>query len=407
MYSPLIRRPANHGDMRELMSPSASSPATAAPATAPRERAQFALAAPALAPATEGEKRLLAIWEQVLEIRGLGVEDDDFELGGDSLVGLILFGEVESAFGVALPVSVLLDCPNVRLLAQRLEEEKTPVAPPPVASVQPPAPVIQRREAVQRPLIAIRPEGSLPPLFFTHTILGDVVFVRQFLSYLPPDQPLYAIQARGLEGDDPPHTDFEEMASDFVKLIRKVQPAGPYFLAGLCDGSLTAVEMARILRAAGEEVAFVGLIDPRANPVEVPWLYWKNPEAPATRLWRWVVRRGLHLRRRLGPLIGWHTPRETVERPVQGAEMQRRHLAIRMGMTKALTSYRPRPYGGAITVFASTDRIGRLQQVKPGWGALARQWTLHPIAAAHADIFAADLPKLGTRFGQSIVEAQR
>ena len=120
MYSPLIRRPANHGDMRELMSPSASSPATAAPATAPRERAQFALAAPALAPATEGEKRLLAIWEQVLEIRGLGVEDDYFELGGDSLVGLILFGEVESAFGVALPVSVLLDCPNVRLLAQLL-----------------------------------------------------------------------------------------------------------------------------------------------------------------------------------------------------------------------------------------------------------------------------------------------
>ena len=285
-------------------------------------------------------------------------------------------------------------------------KRQAPVAPPPVAAVQPPAPVIQRREAVQRPLIAIRPEGSLPPLFFTHTILGDVVFVRQFLPYLPPEQPLYAIQARGLEGDDPPHTDFEEMASDFVKLIRRVQPAGPYFLAGLCDGSLTAVEMARILRAAGEEVAFVGLIDPRANPVEVPWLYWKNPEAPATRLWRWVVRRGLHLRRRLGPLIGWHTPRETVERPVQGAEMQRRHLAIRIGMTKALTSYRPRPYGGAITVFASTDRIGRLQHVKPGWGALARQWTLHPIAAAHVDIFAAGLPQLGTRFGQSIIEAQ-
>ena len=389
------------------MAPSASSPATAAPATAPRERAQFGLAAPAVAPATAGETRLLAIWEQVLEIQGLGVEDDYFELGGDSLVGLILFGEVESAFGVALPVSTLLDCPTVRLLAQRLEEEKAPVAPPPVVAAQPPAPVIQRREAVQRPLIAIRPEGSLPPLFFTHTILGDVVFVRQFLPYLPPEQPLYAIQARGLEGDDPPHTDFEEMASDFVKLIRKVQPAGPYFLAGLCDGSLTAVEMARILRAAGEEVAFVGLIDPRANPVEVPWLYWKNPEAPATRLWRWVVRRGLHLRRRLGPLVGLPPTPETVERPVQSAEMQRRHLAIRIGMTQALASYRPRPYGGAITVFASTDRIGRLQEVRPGWGALARQWTLHPIAAAHVDIFAAALPKLGSRFGQSITEALR
>jgi len=389
------------------MAPSASSPATAAPATAVRERAQFGLAARALAPATAGEARLLAIWEQVLEIRGLGVEDDYFELGGDSLMGLILFGEVESAFGVALPVSILLDCPNVRLLAQRLEEEQAPAArkPAAMAPVRGLAPVIQHREAVQRPLIAIRPEGSLPPLFFTHTILGDVVFVRQFLPYLPPEQPLYAIQARGLEGDDPPHTDFEEMASDFVKLIRRVQPAGPYFLAGLCDGSLTAVEMARILRAAGEDVGFVGLVDPRANPVEVPWLYWKNPEAPAIRLWRWAVRRGLHLRRRLGPLIGWPTPKETIERPVQGAEMQRRHLAIRIGMTQALTSYRPRPYGGAITVFASTDRIGRLQDRKPGWGALARQWTLHPIAAAHVDIFASGLPQLGGRFGKSIDEA--
>jgi hypothetical protein len=118
-----------------------------------------------------------------------------------------------------------------------------------------------------------------------------------------------------------------------------------------------------------------------------------------------VVRRALHLRRRLGPLVGVPHAKETVERPVQGAEMQRRHLAIRIGMTQALTNYRPRPYGGAITVFASTDRIGRLQQVKPGWGALARQWTLHPIAAAHVDIFAAALPKLGSRFGQSINEA--
>jgi oxalate---CoA ligase len=376
----------------------ASSPSAA---STPKERGQFGLAAPAVPPASEDERRLLAIWQEVLDIRGLGVEDDYFELGGDSLVGLVLFGEVESHFGQALPVSVLLDCPTVRLLARRLAEGAAPGPASPVLAVPRPAPVI-RREAVQRPLIAIRAEGSLPPLIFTHTILGDVVFVRQFLPYLPPEQPLYAIQARGLEGEDAPHTDFEEMASDFVKLIRRVQPAGPYFLAGLCDGSLTAVEMARILRAAGEEVAFVGLIDPRTNPVEVPWLYWTDPEAPMTLLWRWAVRRALHWQRRLGPFIGWNPPEETVERPAQGAEMERRHLAIRAGMTRALAAYRPRPYGGAITIFASRDRIGRVQDRKPGWYALARQWELHPIAAAHVDIFGTGLPQLGGRLRDSL-----
>jgi len=383
----------------------ASSPSSSA-SSAPKERGHFGLAEPAVPPATEGERRLLEIWQEVLDIRGLGVEDDYFELGGDSLVGLILFGEIERGFGQALPVSVLLDCPTVRLLAKRLDESTTPAAAPsaPVIAV-PRATLVIRREAVQRPLIAIRAEGSLPPLFFTHTILGDVVFVRQFLPYLPPEQPLYAIQARGLEGEDAPHNDFEEMAADFVKLIRRVQPAGPYFLAGLCDGSLTAVEMARILRAAGEEVAFVGLVDPRTNPNEVPWLYWTDPEAPVTQLWRWVIRRALHLRRRVGPLMGWTPPEETIERPAQGAEMERRHLAIRVGMTLALKAYRPKPYGGAITIFASSDRIGRVRERKPGWSALARQWVLHPIATAHVDIFGTGLPQLGGRLRESLDEA--
>src|SRR5215475_12604487 len=110
----------------------ASSPSSSV-AAPPKERGQFGLAEPAVPPATEEERRLLAIWERVLEIRGLGVEDDYFELGGDSLVGLILFGEVESSFGQALPVSVLLDCPTVRLLAARLAEGAAPAAPPPAA----------------------------------------------------------------------------------------------------------------------------------------------------------------------------------------------------------------------------------------------------------------------------------
>ena len=361
------------------------SAAPGASAEGKRPRAQFDLGTEPAPAATDCEQRLLAIWEDVLDIEGLGVEDDFFELGGDSLTGLTLFGEIEQQFGEALPLSTLIDCPTVRLLAKQLDR---------------PAP------QVQHPLVAIRGEGRRPPLFFAHTILGDVLFVREFLAYFPADQPLYAIEARGLDGEDEPHTSFAEMAADFVQLIRRVQPRGPYFLAGLCDGSLTAVEIGRILRAAGEEVAFIGLIDPRTSPVEAPWLYWHRPDAPLTRLLRWTIRRGRHARRRLGPLIGWHPIEETVERPVAGAKMKRRHAAIRAGMTSALEAYRPEPYGGSITIFASAHRVRQLSGRKPGWSSLAARCETHVVAEGHVQAFDTDLPRLGASLAEALAKAQ-
>ena len=85
--------------------------------------------------------------------------------------------------------------------------------------------------------------------------------------------------------------------------------------------------------------------------------------------------------------------------------MERRHLAIRTGMTRALAAYRPKPYAGAVTIFASKDRIGRVQELKPGWYALARTWRLYPIAAPHADIFGPALPELGDAFGKAVADA--
>jgi thioesterase domain-containing protein len=350
-----------------------------------RQRSQLGFEGPPTPPSTPAEERLLAIWEEALAIVGLGVEDDYFELGGDSLVGLILLGEVEQQLGQALPLSALVECPTIRLLAARFEAP----APLPVA----------------HPLVTLRPEGSRPPLFFAHTILGDVLFVRQFLPYLSPDQPLYGIQARGLEGDDKPHDRFEVMAADFVQVIRWLQPKGPYFLAGLCDGSLTVVEMARLLRAAGEDVAFVGLIDPRTNPVEAPWLHWPDPDAAHLQPLRWAIRRWEHLRRRVGPLVGLAAPREGAERPALGAEMERRHEAIRRGMTAALAAYRPRPYEGAVTVFASANRMARLRGRKPGWSALARHHETQIIARHHLETLGQDLPILGARLREALDRA--
>ncbi len=349
-------------------------------------REDFGLETGYAAPATATERGLVEIWEEVLEIDGIGAEDDYFRLGGDSVAAVTLFTEVERRFGRILLPSTLLDCPTVRSIAALLDGPARPEA--------------------ERPLVAVRAEGRRPPLFVAHTIFGDVLFVSKFLPYVPADTPVYAIEARGLDGRDPPHDRFEAMAADFVGLLRRLQPAGPYFLAGLCDGSLTAVEMARILRGSGEEVAFVGLIDPRVNPLEAPYLHWADPDAPLARLQRRARRKWGHLSRWIGARLGRRSAGNAVPAPVDGPEMARRRQGIRAGMTAALASYRPRPYEGPVSIFATADHFDLMRRCKPGWGALARRPEVIRVDSSHAEVMFEGLPKLGEALRAALERAQ-
>ncbi len=81
------------------------------------------------------------------------------------------------------------------------------------------------------------------------------------LRHLDPEQPVYGLQARGLDGDTPPDTHVEDMASVYIQEMRSVQPAGPYFLCGYSFGGLVAYEMACQLAKQGEEVGALVLID--------------------------------------------------------------------------------------------------------------------------------------------------
>jgi thioesterase domain-containing protein/non-ribosomal peptide synthetase component F/acyl carrier protein len=110
-------------------------------------------------------------------------------------------------------------------------------------------------------LVPINPIGMKPPLYCVHAGGGNVLFYRNLASHLGSDQPVYALQARGLDGKQPFHTRVEEMASDYLKEIRSVQPNGPYFLAGRCFGGIVVYEMAQQLRAQGQKVALLAILD--------------------------------------------------------------------------------------------------------------------------------------------------
>ncbi len=327
-------------------------------------RESFGLPDPPVPPASETERRLLELWEGLLDIEGLGVEDDFFELGGDSTVAVALFSRIERDLGPAPPLAVLLEQPTARRLAGYFER--------------------LRGSAEERPVVAIRRAGRRPPLFFMHAAMGNVLFVRRLASLLDPEQPLYGIQARGLESGETPHLRFDELAADYIQAIRRVQPRGPYYLAGYCVGCYGTFEIARQLRSAGEEVACLILVDPDVHPSVVPWLHWARPDSLGVRLTVPVVRLALAFNRRLRIMTG----QERIgHRKGRSAEDLARERAIRDGLLAAARAFRPRPYDGPADIICLPARRPYLAGPAHGWPSFAPRAEFYEVAGGHEELF--------------------
>jgi aspartate racemase len=194
-----------------------------------------------VAPRDETETILCKLWGEILKLDRVGIDDDFFAIGGHSLLAAKLFSRVDEYFGRSLPLGVLFAAPTVRALADRYR-----------------ASVGQKTRA----LIALREAGSLPPVFAVPGVFGNVVGFAELCRELGPGQPFYGLQSVGLDGSEPPLSSIEEMAVLYISEICAVQPHGPYTLLGACFGATVAYEMAHQFLDEGEEVAFLGLLDP-------------------------------------------------------------------------------------------------------------------------------------------------
>lgn len=196
-----------------------------------------------LAPRDPVERQLVAIWEEMLDRRPIGVRENFFELGGHSLLGMRLVSQVGKQLGKTLPVAALFQAPTIEQLAAVVRGEG-PYDP-------------------RSSLVPLRSNGRGKPMFWIHPGTGTIFLYQQLAKHLAPERPFYALQAQGLEGDVAPITTIEGMAIFYLEEIRKVQAGGPYLLAGWSMGGVIALEMARQLAARGETVAFLGLVDAR------------------------------------------------------------------------------------------------------------------------------------------------
>jgi aspartate racemase len=200
-----------------------------------------------VAPRDRLEQDLVAIWESVLGINPIGINDNVFDLGVDSLTAAQLFARIEKTIGKGLPPAPLFQAPTIEKLAGLLRA-KNPAA------------------SGWTSLVSIQPQGAKTPLFCVHGGAGTVLLFHPLARRLAPERPIYGLQSQGLYGRDMPHTNIEEMAAHYVSEIRSVQPNGPYLLSGWCFGGLVAFEMAQQLHRLGERVDLLAMLNAPSTP---------------------------------------------------------------------------------------------------------------------------------------------
>ena len=323
-----------------------------------------------VAPQDEIEGRLVQIWEEVLGTKPIGIRDNFFDLGGHSLLAMRLFARVKQVLGTELPVASLFQSPTVEQLAQTIRQAGALLG--------------------WSALVPIQPGGSQAPLFCVHGVGGGVLGYAELARLLGPEQPVYGLQARGLEGGEPPDPRVEDMAIRYVEAMRSVRPRGPYCLGGYSFGGVVAFEMARLLQTQGEQVALLALFDAYAPLMpDVRSQLWhprvlisflRNLPYWVRDFWRRQggVRQLLARIRVLARTAWLRRTRDTDPVRTEAAVLnvlgdigeERRGLMV--AHLRALESYRPQVCPGHATLFRVRGmRLLRTYDADLGWGQLA------------------------------------
>jgi amino acid adenylation domain-containing protein len=210
----------------------------------PRPDFQPATSAAAVPPRDALEAKLVKIWQEILKAESIGVTDNFFDLGGHSLMAVRLMDQIRKLTGVEIPLTALFQGATVEHLASIVR-----------GTTSVPQTVVQQ----------IQVGGNRPP-FFAAVLAGmNALGYVPLAKHLGPEQPFYTLQSPG----PGPHTrerpygqqEYEQVASEYIRAMRAIQPEGPYYIGGTCEGARIAFEITRILETQGQAVDLLAVID--------------------------------------------------------------------------------------------------------------------------------------------------
>ncbi|MDH3942579.1 MAG: AMP-binding protein [Anaerolineae bacterium] len=340
-----------------------------------------ALGSQLIAPQGKIESKLAAIWEQVLGIKPVGVVDNFFDLGGDSLLAAQLFVEIEKEFGRKLPLSILYQASNVREQASILQQEPG--------------------DHRWMPLVALNITGTKQPLFCFPGKGGNPIRFRHLAQRLGDDQPIYMLQSRGLSGEQIPHEELEAIGREFLSAVQEVQPQGPYNLIGSSFGGKVAYEVAQQLLAAGQKVDLLALIDTfgPGYPQRLP---------QSTRAKKWLFDRMQYVAKHVGNLrvADWSGKIAYIAHYIKEAgrllvslprallmdrrrkEIPRVLVAVEKANLIASRAYQPSAYPGKVVLFRARQQPwGIHPDPTLGWGSVKiDELEIHEVPGHHGSI---------------------
>ena len=314
-------------------------------------------------PRTALEAVVAGVWAAVLGIESPDVDDNFFDVGGHSLLALQLIHELNVALGLELPVRLIFTDPTIAGIAQAIDKELT---------------ARFGRSKRYDALVPLKPGGDQPPFFLVAGGVGgenELVVYAGLARYMDARRPFFGLRARGIDELVEPHDTVEEMAAEYNRQIRHVQPDGPYTIGGACVAGVVALEMAQQLRRARQEVRTLVLIDsfiPRwsrymRNEIVRFWVNRLGPDLQRARS-EGIVRFAREWRRR-------------AVNPSRDEQIADRQLRIMRTYLARLTAYEPKPYSGHVVLLRAegTDaaEAGRWRSIATG------RFEMHQIPGDH------------------------
>lgn len=374
----LPKTPNGKIDRRALPSPTLDAPTVARRRTPPRSAL---------------EHELHDLWGRLLQRDGIGIDDDFFALGGYSLLAVRMFNQLHQRHGVDLPLATLIAHPTIAALAQAIEAAREAGARNRTGAPD---------QRSWQPLVPLRAGAGLAPLFLMHAVGGNVLNYLPLLDALDPRQPVFGVQAGGLDGVAAPLDRIEAMADGYAAAIEDACPVGAVLLAGGSMGGVLALETARRLRAAGREVALLAMFDtfgPGAPEQRRRWHWPLVRDALRHLPWRELARR-LRVRLWDAPCAAWRRRRDA-DAPLP---QQVRLLRVERANHRALAAYRPQRYEGDLVLFRTPLRTPH-EDASLGW----RDWVagdlrIHFVPGHHHDFI--DQPLLAQRFAACVADLQ-
>jgi surfactin synthase thioesterase subunit len=316
---------------------------------------------------------LTPIWQRVLQLSSVGLDDNFFDVGGDSALALELFNAIALACGRELPPVMIYQGPTIATLATLLEQTTTPRVPP---------------------LVQLKTGSEEPPIFITHGLGGSVMDFFQIVKHIQTPHAIHGMQARGIDGVDEPFDRVEDMARYSLDAVKRLQPHGPYLFIGYSFGGLVTLEMARQLTANGEKIALMAMLD------SYPHARYLSPGQGALLATRQAWRR---ISGKMKVPSGVSSAYQSTADVSSSPALQR----FRDSAYLALEHYQPRFYPGKISFVRAAIPTAFPANPAAVWANLAHEFELETVPGDHLGIMTTHFESLAYAISRYVQEALR